>query len=470
MRTKEQYISSLSDGREIYYRGRKVGNIAEHPVLKIAAIHAARLFELQNRQVSDPELGTISRYFSIPRSSKDLEVRHRLIYDTTMGCNGVFNISQAIGSDCLFALRLVARETDSKHHTQYGSRVGTYHKKVASEDLTLAVAQTDVKGDRKKRPHEQPDPDVYVHVVSVEKEGIVVSGAKAHTTQAAVSDEILVIPTRAMLEKDSDYAVAFAVPAASEGLRMIVRPIDELEGNSSSIISKSDFELETLTIFDKVFVPWEKVFQLREYEMAGPLAVTFATFHRFTAVSYRAATSNLYLGSALSMAKENGIGDSSHVKDRLGEIIMYKELMRMSAFAAANSALIQDGIAIPNPLYTNIGKLYSNKNFSNVLDALVDISGGIISTLPSLEDQLNPGEGKYLKKYLVGSGSGPDRIKSIRLAKELAASSQTGYMLTLMLHAEGSIEASKMALLKDADLREPENLVDSILNPKADQI
>ncbi len=229
------------------------------------------------------------------------------------------------------------------------------------------------------------------------------------------------------------------------------------------MISKSDFELETLTIFEKVFVPWERVFQLREYEMAGPLAVTFATFHRFTAVLYRAATSNLYLGSALSMAKHNGIMDSAHVKDRLGDIIMYKELMRMSAVAAAASALVRGEIAVPNPLYTNIGKLYSNKNFSNVLDALVDISGGIISTLPSQEDLANPCEGRDIEKYLVGAGSGKDRIKSIKLAKELAASSQTGYMLTLMLHAEGSIEASKMALLKDADLAEPENFVNSIL-------
>lgn len=464
MRTKEEYLSSLNDGREVYYRGKRVDNIANHPVLKIAANHAGKLFAIQSRAVNDKELGETSRYFPIPRSPQDLYLRHRLIYDTTMSCGGVFNISQAIGSDALFALRLVALESDTKYGTNYSERVEKHHRNVAKEDLTLAVAQTDVKGDRKKRPHEQTDPDLYVHVNSVEKDGIIVSGAKAHTTQAAVSDEIIVIPTRAMMREDSDYAVAFSVPASTRGLKMIVRPIDEIEGNSSALVSTRDCELETLTIFDKVFVPIERVFQLKEYEMAGLLAVTFATYHRFTAVSYRAATSNLYLGSALSMAKQNGITDSPHVKDRLAEIIMYKELMRMSAVAAANSPITKNGITIPNPLYTNIGKLYSNNNFSNVLNALVDVSGGIISTLPSLEDQMNPVEGKDLKKYLAASGTGEERIKSIRLAKELAASSQTGYMLTLMLHAEGSIEASKMALLKDADLTESEKLVKEILS------
>lgn len=464
MRSKRDFLTSLSDGREVYYRGKKVENIAEHRVLKIAAEHASKLFDISDRVMKDSEFGEISRYFSIPRKAADLSLRHRLIYDTTMHCNGVFNISQAIGSDAIFSLYLIAGDCDRKHGTEYAKRVKNFHSRIAREDLTLAVAQTDVKGDRKKRPHEQVDPDLYVHVVSTDKDGIIVRGAKAHTTQSAVSDEIVVIPTRAMVEKDADYAIAFAVPASTPGLKMIVRPIDELEGNDSSLLSKQDYELETLTVFEDVFVPWERVFLYREHEFAGPLAVTFATYHRFTAVSYRAATSNLYLGSAMSIAKENGIQDSPHAKDRLSEILMYKELMKMSALAAANLPLLKNDQAIPNPVYTNIGKLYSNRNFAGVLDALVDISGGIISTLPSLADQMNAEEEKSISKYLAGSSGGPERIKSIRLARELAASSQTGYMLTLMLHAEGSIEASKMALLKDSDLGEAENLVRKILD------
>jgi Aromatic ring hydroxylase len=46
---------------------------------------------------------------------------------------------------------------------------------------------------------------------------------------------------------------------------MVVRPIEEVEGNSSSILSRFDYELETLTIFDDVFVPWERVFLFKEH-------------------------------------------------------------------------------------------------------------------------------------------------------------------------------------------------------------
>src|SRR5579864_1055933 len=136
MRTKEQYISSLSDGREVYYRGKKVDDITEHPVLRIAALHASKLFEMK-RSFQHQTLGEISRYFVVPRSSSDLISRHRLIYDTTMACSGIFNISQAIGSDAIFALHLVSSETDSRHPKEYFLRVKKYHEMVAKKDLTL---------------------------------------------------------------------------------------------------------------------------------------------------------------------------------------------------------------------------------------------------------------------------------------------------------------------------------------------
>ena len=69
---------------------------------------------------------------------------------------------------------------------------------------------TDPKGDRSLPPHQQPDPDMFVHVVEKRDDGIVVRGAKAHQTGAGNSHEIIVMPTVAMREEDEDYAVAFA--------------------------------------------------------------------------------------------------------------------------------------------------------------------------------------------------------------------------------------------------------------------
>lgn len=458
MRTPENFLNALEDGRVIYYRGERVKSVVKHPTLGIACKHAAKLYDL-DRSYHDPQLGEISLYYKIPRNSQDLIRRHKLIYSHTIACNGIFNITQAIGSDALFSLMLITK----KINTKYYERVQTYYKYVAKNDLALAVAQTDVKGDRSKRPHQQEDPDLYLHVVDVNDRGIIVRGAKAHTTQSIASDELIILPTRAMREKEKDYAVSFAIPVNTEGLKLIVRPIDEVEGNPGALLSKRNYEAETLTIFDDVFIPWNRVFLFGEYEYAGPLATTFATYHRFTAITYRAAMSNLYLGAARLIAKANGIERAPHIQEDLLKIILYKEFLKATAIAAAYEPIIESEIAIPNPLYTNIGKLYANENFPGVLGALIDISGGIIATAPSPEDLENKEEKNYILKYLTGAINGKSRYEIIRLVRELTVSSFAGYSMTLMLHAEGSMQASKLALLREYDWSEAEELVEKII-------
>lgn len=424
----------------------------------MAVSHASKLFEYRERVGEDNS----SKFFRVPRDSQDLMERHRLIYGLTMYCNGIFNISQAIGSDALFALLITSRKVDKERGTDYTRRVENYLAYVKERDLTLATAQTDVKGDRSKRPKEQEDPDMYLRITEVRSDGIVVKGAKAHTTQAAVSDEIVVIPTRAMRDNEKEYAVAFAVPAETEGLRMYVRPIDELEGNSSAVVSRQDYELETLTVFDNVFVPWDRVFLFQESKFAGQLATLFATFHRFTALSYRVATANLFLGAARLASYVNGIQNEKQVRDDMVDIIMYKEVMRATALSAALSPLIDESVAIPNPTFTNVGKLYSNAHFHDVVRDLIDISGGIIATMPSEEDLKGEG-GEEILKYLRGAVDGKERTQVLKMAKELGSSHLTGYLLTLMVHAEGSMEASKIELYRGYDFSDSEKLVRSLL-------
>ena len=64
---------------------------------------------------------------------------------------------------------------------------------------------------------------MYVRVVEKKSDGIVVRGAKNCITMAAYVDEIIVLPTRAMTDKDKDWSVAFAIPADTEGVKLITR-------------------------------------------------------------------------------------------------------------------------------------------------------------------------------------------------------------------------------------------------------
>jgi aromatic ring hydroxylase len=467
MRNSSEYLDSLRDGRAVYYRGKRVDDVTRHEILRIPVKHASILYEFKQKfpelaGYHDPKMGPVSAFYKIPRGVDDLLKRQELVKESTRYCNGIFNIVQAIGSDALFALLITSSKSGDK---VFHERVQKYYRYVVERDLATAVAQTDVKGDRSLRPHEQPDPDLYVRVVDSNDEGIFVCGAKAHTTQSVAANEIIFIPTRSMAEKDRDYAIAFAIPANTKGLKLICRPVQEVEclGRDDAPLSSQNLEIETLTVLDHVFVPWERVFLFRDWGLAGELANLFATYHRFTAISYRSIMAELFIGAARLAARYNGIENAPHVREDITEMVLYREILDMAAKAAAHYPLIDEktGIAVPNPLYTNIAKLYSNKMFPNVVGALVDIAGGLTSTLPATDDLNSPETRNYLVKYLQGSRkyTGEQRFKLLRLVRELAGGPMTGYMMGLFIHAEGSVAASKIALYRDYRFEKAEELV-----------
>lgn len=180
---------------------------------------------------------------------------------------------------------------DARLGTNYSQRVRAFHEHCASQDLALAVAQTDVKGDRSLGPSElaaRGNPDAYVQIVARRDDGIVVRGMKTHTSCTTNVNEVIVLPTRAMAEADADYAVSFAIPVNTPGVTLIASPHGGSERDDfDHPISSKHKMMETLTIFDDVFVPWDRVFMNGEWQWAGPLALAFVEFHRFTAISYK---------------------------------------------------------------------------------------------------------------------------------------------------------------------------------------
>src|SRR5439155_9534197 len=86
LRTPDDYLASLRDGRRVYYRGERVVDVTTHPVLGVAVRHAA----LDYRMAEDPRYRDLavdadgySRYFRIPISTDDLLRRSALIEAAT---------------------------------------------------------------------------------------------------------------------------------------------------------------------------------------------------------------------------------------------------------------------------------------------------------------------------------------------------------------------------------------------------
>jgi len=456
LRTADEYRESLRDGRTLYYRGRRVADVTAEPELRVAVDHAALDYEVGHDPTyrdlavaKDADSGEdYSAYYRIPRGPDDLLARSKLI-ETVTGLGGTMvTLIKEIGSDALFAMQRVLGGEALE-------RARAYYTYCRDRDLAVAVAQTDVKGDRGLAPSEQADPDLYVRVVDTSDDGIVVRGAKCHTSISANAHEIIVLPTRAMGADDRDYAVAFAVPADVPGLSMYVSAYAGGERNEFEFpLSSKHKMLETLTVFDDVFVPWERVFCCREPEVAGPLALTFVEYHRFTAVSYKLPLLDALAGAAALIADMNGVARAGHIRDKLTQLVIYAETVRgLTELAARRAHEGAHGIWYPDPLTTNMAKFTFATRYHEALELVQDCAGGLLVTGPGADDWANPEVRAVLEKYYRAAAPAEDRLRVLNLIADLTARDFGGYHAVLAVHAEGSIEAEKMQILRAYDPR-----------------
>src|SRR3979409_2137707 len=152
--TADEYRESLRDGRTLWYRGRRVPDILAEPDLRVAVDHAALDYEVshdpQYRDLAvakDPDSGNdFSASYATPPSREDLLARARLIETVTALGGTMVTLVKEIGSDALFGLLRVL-EGESL------ARAQAFYERCRVEDLAVAVAQTDVKGDRSLAPH-----------------------------------------------------------------------------------------------------------------------------------------------------------------------------------------------------------------------------------------------------------------------------------------------------------------------------
>jgi len=462
MRTAEQYRASLRDGRIVHYQGHPVPDVTAHPVLRVAVDHAALDYATAEGPrcrslavVPHPGGGEMSRYFAFPASVEDLLRRSELIEMSTRLGGTVVPLIKEIGTDALFALHLVAHEIDQALGTRYLDRVRSFHAHCRDGDLAMAVAQTDVKGDRGAGPSEQAHPDYYLRIVEERSDGIIVRGAKVHTSASMNANELIVLPTRALGDRDRAYAVAFAVPVATRGLSLIVSPYGGSPTSSfERPLSTRHRMMESLTVFDDVFVPRDRVFLQGEWQYAGPLARTFVEFHRFTAISYKLPLVDLLVGAAQLIAEYNGIERAAHARDKITWLAAYAQtlraLVRMAAHDCARRAL---GIAVPDPGTVNIAKLHFASQFHQAVAYVQDLAGGLLVTAPGEADWKSPETRPVLERYLGGKGVGAEaRLRLLHLITDVTTAELGGYHAVLAIHAEGSIEAEKLTIYRTAPL------------------
>jgi len=396
----------------------------------------------------------INRFTHVNQTAEDLLAKQRMV---RLACQRVGGcVERCMGCDALNALSVVTCEIDEKYGTDYHKRFLEYLKYFQENDLVAACAQTDVKGDRSLRPSQQVDPDLYVRIVEKRSDGIVVRGCKNHISISPYADEIIVVPTRAMLKEDSKWAVAFAIPADAEGVKLVTVSWPHRKRVMLDAPFTKYASAHSMVIFDDVFVPWDRVFMCGEWEFAQRAAHLFgATYHRHSYTGCKAAVSDILMGAAALVAEYNGIWDKSHVRDKLADFMAIAELIYAGGIASAiHGKKHSSGTFIPNVVYVNAGRLLAGMNIYREYEMVADLAGGLPATLPYEEDYLSPEVGEDIKKYIMRKKGVPAEhiYRCFRFVQELICSGPAAARQVSGIHGGGSPIMERIVMFFSYDI------------------
>ena len=464
----------------VYVDGQRIDSVADAPSLApgINALavtydfaHRPELVPLMTAVQSATNGKVVNRMLHVNESAGDLlnklEAVRLLCQET--GC-----AQRYLAHDALNALGQVsARIDDARGSTEHRARFQAYLQHVQDADLSLGIAMTDAKGDRSKRPHEQANPDTYVHIVERNGRGIVISGTKAIVTGAPYMHELIVMPGRNMTEADAAFAVCCAVPVDAPGITMVARPAgrpgEKLE-HGAALFSRRYGQSTAVVVFDKVFVPWERVFYADEWEHSGHLTHSYATHHRHSCIAARAGFGDLLIGAGALMCEANGLDPGAHVnlRDPMVELIKITEGFFACGVAASVYGTRDEhsGTFMPEPVFANIGKLLLATQIYDMHRLAHEVSGGLIVALPGPDEDHNPATAATLAEVLRANPAVPydKRIEVARFIEDLTASYQGGWYSLISLHGGGSPAAMKQEIWRSYPVGSKVDLVERLLD------
>ncbi|MEY2534847.1 MAG: 4-hydroxyphenylacetate 3-monooxygenase, partial [bacterium] len=357
MRTGAEYRAALDDGRAVYIDGEKVAHVADAPAFSGVVRTIGQLYdtaaESADMQVEHPEHGvTMNRVYIQPRSIDDLRRRREAITRWAELTNGFVGRSpDHVGS--FFAGFASAPSVFDAGREGFGANAVRLYRQMIEEDLYLSYTIIPPQNAASK-PGAPPDGQVSQVAVAAERDGgIVVQGAQMLGTGSAVSDVLYVSCVKPLRPGEEDFALSFAIPVATEGLKLYCRrpyAVGQPSAFDYPLSTRFD-EPDSMAVFDNVFVPWENVLVHRDVDLVRD------QFHRTAAhvlgntqaqIRFTVKTKFL-LGLAASVVEANGLGKIPAVQDSMGELAALGAFVEGMVLAAESSAAVDEfGICRPD--------------------------------------------------------------------------------------------------------------------------
>ena len=468
--TGKQYRESLNDGREVFIDGERVTNVAEHPSFKPIVDVKARMYDMAFEPENKDKLTTrledgevVSRAYKAPKTKEDLTgIRNHV--ETVLDDLG--GVVYRVGDETIGEMWSLydAQDKLNEINPTYAKNIANHIDRVAREDLFHVSANTDPKGDRSKL-FSGKDGGTLLHVVEENDKGIVVKGAKFETA-AAYAHQAFVKPTilnwEAGEETMAPFACGFIADMGAPGLKHICRTsLGTGKNDTDYPISTKFEEIDTLLIFDNVLIPWENVLFHRSLASAAYIR---STLHRYSAFNYVLRVlrrADYLLGTALLNVEQTGLTKLQAVREKISQLINYREGINAHLTAAvANAEVSPGGLMMPNQSLLYTGRVFALSNFPAMAHLTRELVGGQLAVTPDSETFTDPAIQEYVDKYYsVGEWSAKERGKLLYFARDLLNSSYAGHRTTFELFAQSPPFAQQMSVFNSFDMEAQREMV-----------
>ncbi|SFD37475.1 anthranilate 3-monooxygenase (FAD) / 4-hydroxyphenylacetate 3-monooxygenase [Bacillus sp. OV194] len=435
IRTGTQYIDGLKSRQpEIWLEGRKVTDIVNEPVLRQPILEIAKLYDMQHdpehqkkiTHVCEETGERVSNAFLVPRKLEDVMARRSLFEAYANATYGLMGRTPDFLNVVVTGMASNSWFLD-KYNPEWSVNIQNYYRYIRDNDLFLTHAIINPQNDRSKTSHEQKD--TFTHLGSVEEtpDGLLVRGAKMLATLAPITDEVIVYSFPGFKPGDERYALAFALPIDTPGLRIICR--EPMQDGKRSLFDHplaSRFEeMDALLVFNDVLVPWDRVFIHNNVEAANLLypktGIAQQPAHQSGVRGL--AKLSFAVDVACRLADSIGVDVYLNVQSDLGELIQSVEtiraLLRVSEYECE---VTPSGEYMPAaaPLETIRGLLPTF--YPRAIEVIQIIGAGGLLMSPSGYDFENPELREDMDRYYVGREgvSSIDRVRIFKLAWDLS--------------------------------------------------
>jgi len=438
-RTGSQFLEGLrKTKREIWVDGERIADVTTHPKLRGAAESLAAMFDRQHAYAAeclftDPQSGEPTNIsHMIPRSKDDLWRRHAGLTRLSEGSMGIMGRTPDYMNMKFAGFASAPRVwSGSDGRNERGARnLVNFQRYLARSDISLT--HTIIQPTTDKRTDSRiVGNKVTVRKVGETEDGIIVRGARVLATLAPYADEQTVYPSQPIPSEATEYALAFAVPLDTPGLKFLCRDSASAPGADpfdKPLSSRFD-EQDAFCIFDDVLVPWDRIFIDGDVQIYNSMRETGYYINMNSQSTTRALT-KLEFAYGLATRVAELIGDySPATTEMLGELACYVSLTRNAVELSLEQGWErEDGVWFPNGAALEPMRAMLPIWMPRTAEIITLIGSHNLLTTPSRAQLDDPKLRPLIDEMLHGAdgASADDRATVFRMAWDFVGSALAG--------------------------------------------